>query len=82
MITSFARPFIRLGEEIQQVREIYILSVDDKGEMKLDADEEKQIKGHLEAILHLSERLSVPVSKTLSQTESMISRKMSVSLSY
>jgi hypothetical protein len=68
MLTKFARPFIRLGEEIQEIRNIYIVadSADEANPaLKLNKDDKEEIKKSLEKLLKHCEQMSLPISITL-----------------
>jgi hypothetical protein len=62
MLKFFARPFVILGERIQDIHAILIFKDDDK---PLDDDAAKDLKGHLENVLKVCEDLGLDVSKEL-----------------
>lgn len=67
MLTKFARPFIRLGERINEVRTVLYMtdSSDPSDGRDLDAEEKKHLSECIESIAELCSELELEVSQTL-----------------
>ena len=62
MVALYARPMIQLGEEIYDMRALFVFKDKDK---HLDADDLNSLQEHLSKLLDLCESLDLPVSKDL-----------------